>query len=166
MQIQVGEATSAGIGVWTVFGPTSALLVTLFGWWIVERFARQRERRSDLRALIEVLDDSIDRIVQLSFEFYSLDGKEEQAAIFASSIKAKIATLATHLNTIRQGGIELNTDSEMKAFRKAVTGGAFESLLRPSIDAKSVKMETIRMTGEDLSLKVKAEFFRSITKKM
>ena len=166
MLIQIGQATAEGVNWWTLFGPTSALVAATVGWVIVERFARMRERRADLRTLIQILDESIDRIVVLAADFYALDGQDKQSPVIADSIKAKLATLATHLNTIRQGGIELNTDMEMKIFRQSVTGGSFESAARPAIPLDSVKMATIRMTGEDLSLKVKAEFFRSITKKL
>jgi hypothetical protein len=164
--IQVEQAAQGGHYYWALFGPTSAVLVALVGWLIVERFARLRERRSDLRTLIQILDDSIDRIVDLAASFYALDGSAQEASVIATSLKAKLATLATHLNTIRQGGVTLNTDLEMKAFRQSVTGGAFESVMRPAIDLNSVKLATIRMAGEDLSLKIKAEFFRSITGKV
>lgn len=166
MYVQIGQAVDKGTDWWTLVGPASTLIAAIIGWVIVERFARKRERRTDLRTLIQVLDDSIDRIVTLAGDFYALDGKDKQAPIIANSIKAKLATLATHLNTIRQGGVDLNTDLEMKTFRQAVTGDAFESAVRPPIPLDSVKMAAIRMTGEDLSLKVKAEFFRSITKKL
>ena len=166
MYIQIGQAANKGLDWWSLIGPSSTLAVAIVGWLIVERFARKRERRTDLRTLIQVLDDSIDRIVSLAGDFYAIDGSDKQAQVIANSIKAKLATLATHLNTIRQGGVELNTDMEMKVFRQAVTGDAFESAVRPAIPLDSVKMATIRMAGEDLSLKIKAEFFRSITKKM
>jgi hypothetical protein len=166
MYIQIGQAVDKSADWWTLIGPASTLIAAIIGWVIVERFARKRERRTDLRTLIQVLDDSIDRIVTLAGDFYALDGKDKQAPIIANSIKAKLATLATHLNTIRQGGVDLNTDLEMRTFRQAVTGDAFESAIRPPIPLDSVKMATIRMTGEDLILKVKAEFFRSITKKL
>jgi hypothetical protein len=166
MYVQIGQAAEKGLDWWTLAGPSSTLLAAIVGWLIVERFARRRERRTDLRTLIQVLDDSIDRIVNLAADFYALDGKDKQAPIIANSIKAKIATLATHLNTIRKGGVELNTDLEMRTFRQAVTGGAFESAERPPISSDSITMATIRMAGEDLSLKVKAEFFRSITGNM
>ncbi|MEL7707446.1 hypothetical protein AAG593_04885 [Citromicrobium bathyomarinum] len=162
MNVSFGSTSDAQFEIWTALGPASALVVALIGWWVVEKFARARERRSDLRALIKILDDSIERIVEQSLDFYSIAGNDPRAPLIANSLKAKLATLATHLNTIRTGGIDIQTDFEMKAFRQAVTGGAFESSLRPVIAGDSVKFQTIVMAAEDLRLKVKAEFFRKI----
>lgn len=163
MHITIGESASNQFDFWTIAGPAAAILAALAGWLVVERFARARERRADLRSLISILDDSIERIVEQAVDFYSVPGDDKTAQVIANSLKAKLAALSTHLNTIRHCGINLNTDLEMKAFRQAVTGGAFESAIRPVIPTDCLKFRKISMTAEDLSLKVKAEFFREIT---
>lgn len=151
-----------GSDLWSVLGPASTVFVALIGWIIVERYARAREVRSDLRLLSQSVVESIDRIAIESFEFYSLDGRDPKASALSLSIKSKIQTLSSHLTTLRTGGMRIETDSELVALRQEITGGAFESALRPPCEPDSTKMLQIRSVCENLKSKVESEFYRDL----
>jgi hypothetical protein len=151
-----------GSNFWSILGPASTILAALIGWIIVERYARGREVRGDLRLLSQSVVEAIDRIALESFEFYSLDAKDPKASALALSIKSKIQTLSSHLTTLRAGGMRIETDPELLALRKEITGGAFESALRPPFQPDSAKMLQIRSVCENLKSRVESEFYRDL----
>ncbi len=153
---------SSEIDWWSLAGPGATIVVALIGFVIVERFARAREKRSDLRVLLEVFGDSVSRVVSDACEFYVLDGSDAKARALGTGLKAKLQALFEHMETMRAGGMNLVTDDELKKLRQEVTGGAFESLIRPPIPANSAKIHDISVVAEDLKLKVEAEFYRKL----
>lgn len=165
MLITISPATSASPDWWSLLGPAATILVALIGWMIVEKFARDRERRSDLRLLLSSVSESIGRIVSDASDFYCLDGRDPKALALSQGLKSKIQTLSEHLTTLRTGGMELDTDQELKALRQQVTGGSFDSLVRPACSPDAQKLHLIALSAEDLTLKIEAEFYRKLISK-
>ena len=137
----------------------AALLVVL-GWRVLERFARERERRGDLREAVKIFREVVDEVTVAAASFYQLPGDSPAAITVARTIRAKIGVLPDYLDTIRGAGMVLTTDDALRMFRQAVTGGEFDSFTRRPQPAGAPSGDSIVMAGQHLSRAVQTELFR------
>jgi hypothetical protein len=140
----------------------AAVVVAALGWFVIERFARERERRADLREMVKGFGTSVDDIVQTAAEFYGLSGSEPRALLLASAIRAKISGLQRIVAAINEAGLSLEVNDQIRLFRQSVTGGDFDSLARAPRQTGSMIDHSIRASGQDLSREVQLSLYRAL----
>ena len=135
-------------------------IIVILGWLVVERFARRRETRNDLRTAVSSFSDAVEEVNVAAVTFYKLAGNSPQAMSLAATIRSKIGSLADHIAILRDAGLKLDADELLKRFRQAVTGGDFESLARQSLPDGSQAFVKIAQDAQALTRIVQLEMFR------
>lgn len=138
----------------------------VIGWLIIERFARRRERRQEIRDLIKQVRETVDDILEDSIEFFSLDGGDPQAQRLSVSIKAKLALIAKLISVIAQAGLNVKASPNIIRFRRAVTAEPFDSAARLASEANAHRLALIAAEGHDLVATIEARFFEAFHVKM
>lgn len=128
----------------------------------VERFARARERRADIRTLITAFEAAVEDIVQSACTYYALAGSDARAIAIGTAIKAKLSRLHKHLEVLSTSGLKVDANDQLKVFRQTVTGGEFESFNRIAQPEGSHLYMKVANAGQDLSGTVKIELFRRL----
>jgi len=139
-----------------------AVIVALMGWYLVERFARKREKRSDLRALARAFSASVDDIVITASELYRLNGADPRSFALAASLRAKLGDLPKVLKTFDDAGMKFDTTMQMKCFRQAVTGNDFDSLSRQASPPDGHIFNMIAAAAQDLTRQVSFSIFNKL----
>lgn len=162
--IEVRQPPSSERGVdWLSLAPSAvAGLVAFLGWIIVERFARARERRADLRALTNSFRDTIDDILADATKYYQTEEDTAEAASLAMSVKSKLALLPQQLTVLTSAGLPMNVGDQLKHFRQAVTGGDFESADRLPSPAKAQIFVAMVAAGQNLNRAVQLSLYRDL----
>jgi hypothetical protein len=127
---------------------------------MVERFARARERRADIRSLIGAFRENVDAIVSDGIAYYQMPGASPQAMTLAALIKARLQSLNDQILAMREVGLPINVDQQLKSFRRAVTGGEFETFNRAAEPTNSHVYAAITSAGSTLANAVQLELFR------
>lgn len=120
------------------------------GWHVVEKFARRREQRADLRSAVASLSGAIAEILDAANALYLLAGVDPQARSLAATIRVKIGALSDQLAILSQSGLVIDTDELLKRFRQSVTGGDFDSESRQPLAANSPAF--VKMSGDGQAL--------------
>lgn len=128
--------------------------IVIAGWIVVEKFARRRERRTDLRGAVSDFAKAVDEVVAASTTFYQLAGNDPQAQSLAATIRIKVGSLSSHLILLRESGLNLETDELLKRFRQSVTGGAFDEVSRQPLAKDSPTFARLAADGQSLSREV------------
>lgn len=136
------------------------IIAAIVGYMIVERFARVRERRADLRILLASFRDAVDSVEADVVRFYRLHGASPAGRTLAASIKTKIATLAEILEVMRMGRIDVEGSDELRLFRQAVTGGDFDSWQREPLPEDSPNFVAFSKAAQQLQRRVDLSFYR------
>lgn len=144
---------------WTLAPSIITLAVAAVGWAIVERFARARERRSDMRAMSDSFRSAVTEIVAGAVQFYQLEGSSAQARALAATTRAKFGALPALMDAMRNGGMLLKADDELRLFRQAVTGDTFDSLVRAPSPPDAAIYVSIAAAGELLSRAVQLSVY-------
>lgn len=136
-----------------------AALVIILGWQVAERYARQKERRADLREAVSAFGTAVTEIVDAASIFYRLPGNDQHAMTLAASIRSQIAVLAEHAEALTDAGLNLSTADVLKRFRQAVTGGEFDSMSRQVVADPGRISAVIALAGQALARNVQASLF-------
>ncbi len=136
--------------------------VVVFGWWIVERFARARERRADLRALTNSFGDAIDGVLSDATKYYQTEGVSAEAVALAMSIKSKLSLISEQITVLRDAGLNIEVSDQLKQFRQAVTGGEFESATRGALQGNQQIFVSMAAAGQNLDRAVQLAFYRDL----
>ena len=120
-----------------------AATLVIVGWIIVERFARRRETRSDLRAAVVNFASAVDEVTTAAVAFFVLSGVDHRASSLAASIKSKISMLSDYMHTLQDAGLRFEADDLLKQFRQSATGGDFESAARQPLASNSPALTKI-----------------------
>jgi hypothetical protein len=134
--------------------------IVIFGWIVVEQFARRRETRSDLRIAVTSFSEAVEEVNLAAGSFYKMNGNTPQAMSLGATIRLKIGALADHIAILRSAGLTLDADELLKRFRQSVTGGDFESLARQALPNESQAHIKIAQDAQALTRVVQIEMFR------
>jgi hypothetical protein len=141
-----------------------SIAAAVLGYILVERFARKREARNDLKALLDSFTSTLERILTDATAFYAEAGATPRARALASVIKSKVAFLAEILDAMRSAGVNVQADVERTALRKSITGGLFDSLARPGLAANDSKFVEMADATEQLRRRVELSFYNSLVR--
>lgn len=163
IEVRDKETEPADVHSLEIWAPTAvAILVALAGWYLVERFARKREKRADLRELSKAFAGSVDDIVLTASGFYRLNGADPRSFALAASLRAKLSDLPKILNTFADAGMQFDATSQMKRFRQAVTGNDFDSLARTATEPNGQIYNVIAGAAQDLVRQVNFSIFNKL----
>lgn len=101
-------------------------LIVAVGWFVVSRQNDHRERRKEIRSLIDDLKDIILE-VKNSVETYYSSPDSESVGRLSASIKLNLLLVSQYLFVLREAGLGIDATSELIALRKTATGNHFES---------------------------------------
>jgi len=139
-------------------------IVVVCGWVVVERFARRREARTDLRDAVNSFTKAVDEIRTTSVTVYGLSGSNPQARSLSATIRAKISALSDHLTTLESAGLSGDHTDLLKVFRQSVTGNDFESIKRKPLPANSPLYPEIAGNGEALARSIEVAMLSHLLK--
>jgi len=163
IQVILSPGSDARNGEWFDLLPTGlTILAAVLGYLIVERFARRREGRTDLRVIATFFRESVDDIVEDAIAFYREPGGSPRARSLSVTIRSKVASLSDILSTLRAGGVAIEVNDELILFRQAVTGADFESLGRPALVSDDVRYINIAGAAQQLQRKADLSFYQSL----
>ncbi len=98
----------------------------VIGWFVVSHFQDIRERRKEIRGLIEEAKELIQEIYSLTLVYYSSKNKSAINET-SSQIKFKLMFLSQYMIVINQAGLKTEGDLEMTNLHKIATGDVFET---------------------------------------
>jgi hypothetical protein len=128
--------------------------IIIVGWLVAERFARMREKRSDLRLAVASLSSAINEVVSAAVDFYQMAGDEPLSMSLAATIRAKVASLSVQLSLLKAAGLNIDADELLKQLRKTVTGGQFDSITRQPLTPTSPAFSQIGGAAQALDREV------------
>jgi hypothetical protein len=137
-----------------------AAAMVAVGWFVVEKYARRREKRADLRSAVSSFAAAVAEVREAAFAFYCLPGNDPQATSLAATIRSKIGSLADQLAIMKSGGLEVDSDELLKRFRQSVTGGDFDSLARQPLSGSSTAFVKMGADAESLNREVHIAMLR------
>jgi hypothetical protein len=111
-------------------GPVSWVLVAI-GWHVVSKGNDKRERRKEIRSLIDRVRDTATGLEALANEYYQKAPSD--AVHIGWNIKRDLARLAGHLTALEalcKKKPRFDFDGQQLALKQAITGGDFESSAR------------------------------------
>jgi hypothetical protein len=147
-----------------LLGPVVAGLIVVAGWLVVERFARRREHRTDLRSAVASLSLAIEEVRDAAIVFYQLPGNDPQSLSLAATIRAKIASLSDQLDILKGASLSIDSDELLKRFRQSVTGGDFDSLIRQPLTPTSPTFVRMAADAQALNRTVQMAMFKLLLK--
>jgi hypothetical protein len=148
---------------WFALLPTGlTIIAAVLGYMIVERFARRREARSDLRVIAKSFREAVDNILEDATAFYRESGGSPRARSLSVTIRSKVASLSEILSALGAGGVTIDANDELILFRQAVTGSDFESLARLPLMAEDVRYISIAGAAQQLQRKADLSFYQSL----
>lgn len=165
IEVREVPAPKQGADWWSLAPAGLAAAVAVVGWIIVERFARARERRADLRALTNSFRDTIDDILSDASAYYQMAGTAPEAGALAISIKSKLSLLPEQLAVLADAGLPIEVGDQMKQFRQAITGGEFESAGRKPSQAGSQIFVAMAASGQHLNRAVQLSLYRDLVRR-
>lgn len=96
------------------------------GWFVASSLQDKRERRKEIRMLIDETKDVIEGLYSLTLKYYSKSNKSAINEISAE-MKFKKLLISQYFIIINQAGLETRGTAELIEFTNLATGGVFET---------------------------------------
>lgn len=109
-------------------------LLVVCGWLVVNWQTNRRERRKEIRAAIDTIEDLVLDVEVAARKYYQLAGTDSDAKALALEIKSLTRRLAARMAALANFRSEFHSEQQLISFRAAVTGGDFESASRQPLD--------------------------------
>jgi hypothetical protein len=159
--VQLGQVAKGTDYLAATLPSLIAVSFVVVGWLVIEKFARRREHRNDIRELVKNFDAYLEDIVQTALTFYSLSGATPEAKTLGASLKFKISNLKIMVETLSLAGINIDASEQIIKLRRSTTGGEFESLARQPVAPTSPQLVQIAADAAELAGVVRVAFYRS-----
>lgn len=128
----MSPCTTGALGWLHDYSFAGGWLLVVAGWVVVNRQNNSRERRKEVRTVVDSTEKLILEIEVAARKYYALPGTDSDAATLALEIKASLRTLSSRMKVLRLLSPTFASNNELIAFRTAVTGGDFEASQRPA----------------------------------
>lgn len=102
------------------------ILAAISGWFVASRLQDQRERRKEIRSLIDEAKSLVNDCHRLTLKYYSAENTAHNGPLPAE-IKLKILLISQYFLIISQAGLYVNATSEIIRFKQLATGDFFET---------------------------------------
>jgi hypothetical protein len=110
-------------------------LLIVAGWVVVNYQTNARERRKEVRGIVDATEKLILELEVSARKYYALAGTSIDAITLALEIKAGMRTLSSRMKVLRLLSPQFDGNDALIGYRTAVTGGDFESSGRPACPA-------------------------------
>jgi hypothetical protein len=105
--------------------------VVVAGWFFVYHTTGLRERRKEDALLVDRIEQDVEKLRDLAIDYYTTTSDLPADQAKASQIKLELRSLGHRLRILRARNPDVyDLDSELIAFRKAISGGDFETMTR------------------------------------
>lgn len=131
--------------------------LTIFGWFLLAKQADRRERRKDIRDLIDDVRDRLSQIEQRTAEYTHAKQTDAKVTVLAAQIKADIQAIPQLINGLIKAGLPFKRWDLLGALRQAATGGDFDTKDRKVGD--SGRMMLVGVAATDLSVSLDDVYF-------
>lgn len=138
----------------------------MIGWIIVSRQHDRRERRKEIRDLIKLIEVRVDDVLKSATEYYALDGDDPKCQAIAFKMRYGISGIDPLQKRLKAAGLDVKVSSEIRAFRQAVTGGSFDSIVRKKNDTNGWAVAEAAASGFELVGKLEETYFAAFPAKM
>lgn len=135
----------------------AALVVV--GWLVVSRQHDSRELRKEIRGIISLLSDRVDKCKASALLYYAEDD-DDKADSLAGSIKSDLSFVTSYLAVVRLAGLKINASRQFNRFKRAITGGYFETARRHDQLAIPHWREELEQSAADLVLYLEGRYFK------
>lgn len=136
-------ATGTLLGELLRFAP---LLLTITGWWLVNRQNNKREARKEHRVLVDTAKREIMKIADDATSYFM-----DTMSVLSPKIKWALDALEIELERMPHAGANHRDLSEAFInFAEACTGGEFEQKNRTRLDHTSAEVRAIHLTRNKL----------------
>ncbi len=139
------------------FAPAVSWLLVICGWLVVSRDHNKREVRKEVRAQIGKIQELTDRLEALAFKYWTTPPDTESGRI-AADLKRDLQRLARQLTRLAKSCQSVSVQGELIEFRRAITGGDFESKTRTSLSTDAGRLYEIWGCAQDLIEKIETGF--------
>lgn len=102
-------------------------LLVVIGWFVLSHLQNRRERRKEIRELIDSISLSIKSLTQQSVEYFT-ENSLAKSRIIAGRMNFESLSISKKLLLLKAAGLEVDCAQEMTAFRHGVMGDYFETL--------------------------------------
>jgi hypothetical protein len=150
-------------GLLAVVSPWVTPTLVILGWLVVHwtsaaRARKQALRQEDLDA-VRVLEARVCKLRDLAIEYYTGDTPQATAsAVKGSHIRYEIQSLSAAIRMLRGRREVYDVDSEMKALRRAITGGQFDSAERAKVAHHDPQVQEVCLEADRLIEELWSEF--------
>ncbi len=126
--------------------------LTIVGWVLLSRQADRRERRKDIRDLINDVRDRLFQIEQRTAEYAHTKQSDTKVTVLAAQIKADIQAIPQLINGVIKAGLPFKRWDLLGELRQAATGGDFDTKDRKVGDSNRMTLVGIAATNLSVAL--------------
>jgi len=133
--------------------PILPSLLTIIGWWIVGSRDNNSKKNAIHNRRIDLASELIEKIIVDAKKFYSLSGGSIEAKTLRELILSdfkKLSSIVTLINNNLKDYDRRSLELAFIAYKKAITGGNFESINRTVISSTNQLFVDIDATYNDL----------------
>jgi hypothetical protein len=145
--------------------PLGSWVIVILGWLVVAKDHAKRERRKEVRALIDRAVTRIRACEEKALEYWQLPDSEAKANALAVSIKALCQTLGSELVILQRECDSEDFGPRLINFRRASMGEDFEVAVRQQCSPGSTKLASITDASCELVEIMELSFLRYATGK-
>jgi hypothetical protein len=139
--------------------------IVVIGWWIVSNQNDKRERRKEIRSIVDELKEIILEIRADTIEYYS-ERNSEATGSLSDKIKLNFLLVSQYLLLLRNAGMAINVSAELIALRKTATGGYFENAQFRKQGENPKWLSGLCSESVELILAIEKAYFRSFPVKL
>ena len=134
------------------------------GWFVASSLQDRRERRKEIRSLIDSTKEAIEDLYSLTLEYYSSKNKTPINPI-SQKMKFKKMIISQYFIIINQAGLKTGGTQEVINFTQLATGEVFETPLYKTRINDIEWQGTIALAANELSLLLDKRYFATFKMK-
>ena len=142
-----------------VHGPAIGWAVLFGGWYFLSRDNDRRERRKEVRALLNEIRNSILSVEDQAYEYYNTHAQASQK--LARKIKRDLKHLAGMITTLKNLNPNFDLDNLFNQYRQNLTGHDFESAARTERSPNDALFAEISESAVQLTSAMETMFQKS-----
>lgn len=109
--------------------PIIGFLLIVAGWFVVARQNDRREQRKEVRAILNDIRKLVMEIEGRAFEYYRLAPDKSLEA--GTLLKQQLKHVSAQVTSLTHQNSKFDVSALLAGLRKTITGGDFESFMRP-----------------------------------
>jgi hypothetical protein len=149
------------IDIFLIFGQIVTWGIVIIGWKVIWSQIKVREDRREAWELITNFKSIIKSIEVDAINYWISEQSDPGCKKLAFQIKTKSKELGVFTNIFKLRGKDFKLNKNIVSFRKAVSGGEFESNAREKLDQNNIKLYEISANANKLIIAIEKSFFNN-----